>query len=143
MAANESRHAPHTGRISMTRRSIAAVAVLACVLSAAVPAAAQPDLSGVYDTAGTNPDGSAYSGETEIARTGEAYRVVQRVGSTAQGTGLVSGDVLAVSFPDAGWVAAYRIRPDGTLEGVWVQSGGSALGRETLTPAGGAMHNAQ
>jgi len=127
----------------MIGRPFIAFALLALAVAPAAPAVAQPDLSGVYQTAGTNPDGSAYSGETEISRNGEAYRVVQHVGGTAEGTGIVSGDVLAVSFPEAGWVAAYEIQPDGTLEGVWAQTGGSALGRERLTPEGGGASDSE
>ena len=48
------------------------------------------------------------------ATTNATYRVIQYVGGTTEGTGLFTGNVLAVMFPEAGWLAAYKLRPDGT-----------------------------
>jgi hypothetical protein len=118
------------------RRLILVGSAIVCllVLAVAVPAMAQSDPAGLYATMGTNPDGSAYEGETEVIATGTTYRVIQHVGGTTEGTGLFTGNVLAVMFPEAGWLAAYKLRPDGTLTGVWTSAGGTETGTETLTP---------
>lgn len=107
---------------------------LVALLLAAGPAPAQ-DLSGVYATQGTNPgNGGSYSGQTEIRRTGDTYRVTARVGGVAEGTGIFVNGVLSVMFREQGWIATYALQQDGSLRGIWAQDGGRQLGQEILTP---------
>ncbi|NBC34432.1 MAG: hypothetical protein GVY13_17290 [Alphaproteobacteria bacterium] len=109
-------------------------AALVALLLAAGPAPAQ-DLSGVYATEGTNPgDGGRYTGQTEIRRTGDTYRVTAQVGGMAEGTGIFLNGVLSVMFREQGWIATYALQQDGSLRGIWAQDGGQQLGQEILTP---------
>jgi hypothetical protein len=114
-------------------RPFALAFVLFLVLAAG--SALAQDIAGIYATQGSNPGGGGqYAGETEIARTGETYRVVAQVGTTAVGTGVFLDGVLSVTFPEAGWIASYALQPDGSLVGIWAQAGGTRLGQETLVP---------
>lgn len=114
----------------MTRLAALAFAV---VLGTA-PALAQ-DLGGVYATEGVNPGGGGgYTGQTVIEQTGATYRVSAEVGTSAVGTGVFLDGVLSVMFPDQGWIASYALQSDGSLRGIWAQSGDTAIGQETLTP---------
>ena len=109
-------------------------ALFVAVVLVGGPALAQ-DITGIYDTQGVNPGGGGtYSGQTVIERTGSTYRVRAEVGVYATGTGLFRNGVLAVMFPERGWIANYAVQSDGSLRGIWAESGGTVTGRETLTP---------
>lgn len=104
----------------------------ACLL--APPALAQK--AGVFTVEGRNADGSTYTGLVELVpqRDG-AWRVTWQVsGEVVRGFGLVQGDILAVGYAYDGrpGVAAFRILPDGRLDGPWTM--GEGVGRETLVP---------
>jgi len=107
--------------------------LIAAMLALAAPALAQ--MPGVYAVQGTNPDGSRYDGLVELAPApNNTWRVTWRVeGNTVRGAGIVNGDVLAVAYVDGTepGVVAWRILPDGRLDGPW--SVGGMVGREVLT----------
>jgi hypothetical protein len=64
--------------------------------------AALADPVGRYRVRGTNPNGSAYSGEVRVTRTGDTYRVVWDIGGqTYTGTGIGDDDFIAVSIAPA------------------------------------------
>jgi hypothetical protein len=102
------------------------------------------DLTGIYAVTGTDEQGQVYGGSVLIHKAGAGYVVlwstVLRTDeglavSTVQGTGLLKGDVLAVSWGDGKrhGVTIYTVS-EKRLAGEWTQS--AALGhrnRETLT----------
>jgi hypothetical protein len=98
------------------------------------------DLTGVYACEGVRPDGVVYRGIVEIVRHADTYRIRWFLPPREQhfGLGIVSGNVLAVSyFGDLLGVVVYRINHDGDttrLVGRWTAA--AAPGRvftETLT----------
>jgi len=92
------------------------------------------DFAGAYDVYGHNPDGEAtYSGQANIAWTGETYRVEWYIGDDIFiGTGIGLGDVLSVGYD--GGTAVYQLMEDRSLYGFWSPTGGETLGGEILTP---------
>ena len=137
MEATPHRAATHNGMFSVRRVKIV-VAVLLIVAVFPLSAAAQrrADLAGVYRCTGTDPDGTDYHGVVMISRRGDAFQVQWRIPSAPVtiGLGIVTGDVLAVSYFGSGpGVASYRIN-DEQLIGTWTQpAAGGVLYRETLT----------
>jgi hypothetical protein len=96
--------------------------------------------TGTYDLSGGNTSWSGYRGEVVIAPQGENYSVVWRVGTKqAQiGIGILQDDILSVAFTDLSnnsfWgVASYRVRPFGSLEGVWTSADGTVQKPEYLS----------
>lgn len=104
----------------------------------AMPAMAQQP--GRYAIDGTNADGSSYGGTLDLAAgPNNIWRLTWRVGGTVtEGIGLVQAGVLAVAYANGArpGVVAYRILPDGRLDGPW--STGGRPGREVLTLPGAA-----
>jgi len=94
------------------------------------------NLHGTYDSEGTDIDGRRYRGTVVIAKHGDVYYLQWRLASrpSALGIGIVTNDMLAVSYYGRSLgVALYEI--DGSrLVGRWAESGstGTVL-RETLT----------
>jgi hypothetical protein len=122
---------------------ISSVPILAAIMQ---PAPGPPpndhgrDLAGLYACEGLGPDGATYRGMVEIVRQEEAYAVLWVLPPHGQhlGLGLVTGDVLAVSyFSNPPGIVAYQIEHDGgqrRLVGRWTEF--AASGRvftETLT----------
>ena len=121
---------------SRPRRLAATLALgLGLALAATLPAFAQIR-EGVYDVAGTNPDGSTYDGQFLLrAGPGGAWIANWRVGSEQiVGLGLINAGVLAVSFVvnNRPGVSVFEVMPDGKLRGSWTSGGG--MGTEMLTP---------
>jgi hypothetical protein len=126
-------------------------AVLVLVLaSAAVPspgAAGEPDLEGLYESTGLNPDGSAFRGFARIDAYGESFRVTwmfldpstraMLVGPVAFGVGVRNGEALAVSYHShrTSGVVLYTIERGGhRLVGKWTAAGDDGdVYVETLT----------
>jgi hypothetical protein len=113
----------------------------------AIPAAAEgpTDLDGVYESRGTNPDGTEYRGAVHILRQGDrflvAWMIPRAAGEalllelTSVGVGIRTGDTLAVSYvtSKALGVATYQIGHDGQLVGRWTTDGDDEVHSETLT----------
>jgi hypothetical protein len=109
--------------------------VLAALLLLPLPTFAQP-ASGVYDLAGTNPDGTPYSGLLMLIERGRgAYQVEWNVsGQRIVGWGMAQGDALAASYVLDGRIGVVLYRQSGDVwRGIWSVAGGSA-GAETLSP---------
>jgi len=123
--------------MGMKRIAMAAALVLGGLTLQAAPAAAQRN--GVYEVAGTNPDGTAYTGQMLIQQVGLAsWRVAWQVGENRfEGYGMSSGPVFSVGFilAERPGIAIYQITPDGGMTGQWTLIGSSAIGTENLTPA--------
>ena len=115
-------------------RTLFATAAIICT---AQLAAAQ-DLSGSYSVAGTNLDGSPYSGKAVITLTsGYTCDIAWTTGgSTSSGICMRSGNAFAAGYELDGKVGLviYLIEPDGTLNGTWTVAGLNANGTEVLTP---------
>ena len=112
------------------------VASLLCLLAAPVLA-----IEGRYRVEGTNPGSDApYRGEAFVKRTGDTYAVGWQVGAVRQaGTGLRTGDVLAVVYQTVGTasfgVASFTIVGERVRDGVWTSFAGQRVGTERWTPA--------
>jgi hypothetical protein len=112
-------------------------ALIALLLaSIASPAWAQRD--GLYDVAGTNLDGTEYTGLAQIRAVGlNSFNIVWRLGNQlVEGVGMASGRTIAVTYGQAQrpGMGIYTLNPDGTLEGEWTIIGAPAIGRERMTP---------
>lgn len=103
----------------------------------ATPLAAQ-SLSGTYDVAGTNLDGSPYGGSAEVVWTSDtSCEIVWITGSTtSNGICMLSGDVFTAGYVlgDKIGMVIYRIQSGGVLDGLWTVSGTDGAGTEVLTP---------
>lgn len=114
---------------------VAAAAAVAALLVAS-PALAQ-NVGGKYTVAGTNFDGSAYSGTAEITPSSNSTcRIKWDTGNNSTGFCMLAGDALAAAYKlgdDVGLVL-YKLQGDGTLKGVWTIADKSGAGTETLTP---------
>jgi hypothetical protein len=91
----------------------------------AQPAPAR-DLAGTYACEGKNPDGSPYSGVVDIAKLEDTFLVRWRLADQQPvvGVGLLSGDVLSVSyFGGSPSIVVYTVTGDGRLDGKWTAGG--------------------
>ena len=121
--------------VMMPRKNFVRFALRVLVFFA-VPATSQATrvvyLPGVYQVAGTNPDGSKYSGTVTVTRSRATLRIVWKIGGRVwRGTGLRAGNILSVGY--GGGVAAYRIVHSKRFEGEWAPHGSAKTGREVWT----------
>lgn len=119
------------------KRTVLALAA-AVVLPLAPPAVAA-DLSGKYTVEGREPSGQTYAGEAAVVKRGDTYHVLWALGDTrAVGTGLMAGDVFAVTYMIRGvpipGVAIYDVAKDGKLSGRFTMLGAQVVGDERWTP---------
>jgi hypothetical protein len=135
--------------MSRTLSPLFAAALLGLCLAEAA-AAESTALAGDYRMQGRGfgPDDSAYQGTCSLRGDGPAYEVSCFNADTRHtyvGRGLAAGDTLAIFIGDvlrgdhrvvfAGeYLVLYQRKPDGTLEGIWIDGQGGATGGETLTP---------
>lgn len=107
----------------------------------APPAATPPDmastmgadLSGSWNVAGTNPDGSTYSGTVMLTRNGPVYDCLQIIGEAQIAcTTMQSGNNIATVY-DGAAISLYQLRPDGTIAGAWTVLGANVTGEEIWT----------
>ena len=113
-------------------------AALAAMLAAGAAGAQQ--LGGAYTVAGTNFDGTPYTGTATITyTTSTSCRIIWLTGSTtSEGICMANGDAFAAGYTfNSGQVglAVYRVMPDGTLQGTWTVTDTEGAGTEVLTPA--------
>jgi hypothetical protein len=104
----------------------------------AVPSGiALTDPVGHYMVRGTNTNGSAYTGEVLVTRTGQTFRVAWRIGRQRfVGTGIAVEDSIAVSYQTGGraGIALYGRKPSGRWEGVWAMAGNRETGTDVWIP---------
>ena len=102
-----------------------------------MPATAQ-SIGGSYSVAGTNFDGSPYSGTAEITLTSETTCVIEWTtgSSTSQGICMRNGDAFAAGYVlgDEIGLVVYKAMSDGSLHGLWTLAGKEGNGTEVLTP---------
>jgi hypothetical protein len=92
-----------------------------------------------YDAAGTNPDGSKYSGTVAIKVISDKTFTIHWVigDETYDGFGMRNGDALAATYTLGGipGLVIYKVNDEGVLDGFWVVRGKNTGGTERLTPA--------
>ncbi|MFC0384534.1 hypothetical protein [Muricoccus vinaceus] len=129
-------------RFATTVRGLAprilAAALMAGGLSAVLAAPAQAQRNGTYEVAGTNPDGSSYSGNILIQQVGLAsWRVRWTIGQAQiEGYGMSVGRVFSIGFVlgERPGMSIFEVAEDGSMSGQWTLIGSSAIGTENLTP---------
>jgi hypothetical protein len=116
-------------------KQVLAAALLA--LAVTVPASAQ-SVGGHYKVAGTNLNGSAYSGEADIALTSETTCTIKWVTGSTESTGICmrNDDSFAAGYVmgDVVGLVIYKVKEDGSLDGLWTIAGKEGNGTEVLTP---------
>jgi hypothetical protein len=109
----------------------------AVLMLSATPVAAQ-DIGGRYLVAGTNLDGSPYSGEAQITLTSNVTCEIVWVtgGTESRGICMRNGNAFAAGYELGGAVGLviYMVQLDGSLRGSWTVAGLNAVGTEVLTP---------
>jgi hypothetical protein len=119
-------------------RLTAAVLATALALAIGLPAAAA-DLGGKYTVEGRDPSGQTYVGHAAVVRKGDTYQVFWVLGSNqAVGTGILTGDVFAVTYVMRGvpapGLAIYDVTADGALSGRFTMLGAEIIGEESWKP---------
>lgn len=114
----------------------ASLAALALVVLAS--SASAQTISGRYQVAGKNFNGSNYSGTAEIVTTSNnTCRISWVTGSTtSRGICMRNGNTFAAGYNMAGAVGLviYEIKPDGSLDGLWTIADQPGMGTERLVP---------
>jgi len=89
------------------------------------------NLPGDYSCNGANPNGSTYSCNVNISRSGDLYQFRWRIadGTRYSGSGRLRGRTLTVNWGQSAPVI-YQVGDDGVLRGTWA----NGRARETLTP---------
>jgi hypothetical protein len=122
--------------MSMVRRIFISSFVFVVLISSPVWAG---EITGLYSCTGADPAGANYDGTVVISRRGEAYRVEWTIaGQKYAGIGLLSDGVLSATWvtrnTNSGGVVAYKVKENGQLVGKWVDTSGSRIISEILTP---------
>ncbi|MBS3647137.1 hypothetical protein KEU06_00665 [Pseudaminobacter sp. 19-2017] len=101
------------------------------------PAAAQ-SIGGSYSVAGTNLDGSTYSGEAEITLLSDTTCSIEWKTGETTSDGICSRNdnafAAAYVLQDDFGLVVYKVMPDGSLHGLWTIAGKDGNGTEVLTP---------
>ncbi|RAI40824.1 hypothetical protein CH341_23035 [Rhodoplanes roseus] len=118
------------------RCALAAIVVAASLIT---PAAAETlRLASSYAVAGTNGDGSTYSGTLSVQVISDTtYTVRWSIGgSTYTGFGMRMNDTLSATYTMDGkpGLVMYQVQDGGVLRGIWAVRGQNGSGTETLTP---------
>ncbi len=104
-----------------------------------ISAAHAADVGGHYTVEGTNLDRSAYSGTADITvSSNSTCRIVWHTGGTnSNGICMRDNDMLVAAYVLNGEVGlvAYKIKDDGTLDGIWTMADKNGAGTDVLTPA--------
>lgn len=108
-------------------------------LAVAMPANAETlTLSSTYSVAGTNPDGSKYTGTADVKVISDAtFTIKWTVGSSVYtGFGMRMNDALAATYmiDGAPGLVIYKVGGNGKLDGLWAIRAHDGNGTEVLTP---------
>ncbi len=119
----------------MIRRLFCAVVFLAAVTAAN----AEPlKLAPKYNSTGTNPDGSKYTGSAVVHIISDTTFAIEWTiaGETYKGFGMRMDDSLSATYMLDGQpgLIIYKVQADGSMVGTWAIKGQSGTGSETLTP---------
>lgn len=119
----EARNKPQGGEVAQVRPAS----------PSALPA--RPRLAGVYQAAGTNPNGTKYRGILALTEHGDRYGFTWWIGRDVfQGIGELAGRMLVVDWNSTAPVV-YDFKPEGILDGEWAD--GTAT--DVLKPFGLAI----
>jgi hypothetical protein len=114
---------------------LASAALATALLAGAVQA---QTVGGIYNVAGTNPDGSAYTGTAQITpSSGATCRIAWTTGpTTSDGVCMLANKALAAFYKlgDDFGLVVYELQPDGSLKGYWTIADKDGVGGEVLTP---------
>ena len=117
---------------------IRALATLALLVFATVANADSLTLAPQYDAAGTNPDGSKYTGTVAVQILSDTTFAIQWTieGAVYKGFGMRRNDALAATYMIGGQpgLVIYHVDPKGGLDGLWAVRGEDGNGSERLTP---------
>jgi hypothetical protein len=111
----------------------------ACIFTAlSLPAAAQTDIGGRYEVAGTNLNGTTYSGEAEITLTSDTTCEIKwsTGATTSAGICMRNDDSFSAAYrmgEEVGLVI-YKVSDDGSMQGLWTIAGNGGSGTEVLMP---------
>jgi hypothetical protein len=101
-------------------------------------AATAQTVGGDYKVAGTNFDGSSYSGTATITPSSNSTcRIEWKTGSTTSiGFCMLANKAFAAAYKlnDSVGLVVYELQDDGSLKGVWTIADKPGAGTETLTP---------
>jgi hypothetical protein len=119
----------------MIRRLFCAVVFLAAVTAAN----AEPlKLAPKYNSTGTNPDGSKYTGSAVVHIISDTTFAIEWTisGETYKGFGMRMNDSLAATYMINGepGLIIYHVDDKGILRGLWAVRGEDGNGSEVLTP---------
>ena len=89
-------------------------------------------LEGEYNATGSNPDGKRYQVNISVQAAGSGYKFTWS--NNSEGFGIRRGDNVAVGIGgERCGFAAYEIKADGSLDGVWGGYGSERTGTEKAT----------
>jgi hypothetical protein len=95
-------------------------------------------LHSTYNVAGTNPNGSKYTGTADVKVISDATFSIQWKigGSTINGFGMRMNEALSATYMLNGQpgLVIYQVSKDGTWSGLWAIRGQDGNGTEQLTP---------
>jgi len=120
----------------MFKKSILAAALLAASTTFAF--AADGDVGGTYKVAGTNLDGTKYSGTAKITITsGTTCNIEWKTGDTSStGICMRNDDAFSAAYvmkDGTVGLIIYKMNNDRSMEGIWTVSGQDGSGTEVLT----------
>ncbi len=98
------------------------------------------EVGGKYTVAGTNFDGSKYSGTAELTvSSNSTCHIVWHTGSSSGSKGICMrvNDVLVAGYTMKGGavgLVAYKIKDNGVLDGIWTVADEDGAGTDVLTP---------
>ena len=115
---------------------------LCAIVFLAAPALADAEplkLASSYDAAGTNPDGSKYTGKVAVNVISDTtFTIEWKVGGeTFKGFGMRMNDTLAATYTMTNGepgLMMYKVDDKGGLRGSWAVRGEDGAGTEVLTP---------
>lgn len=117
--------------------SLIAGVVLGASVSWASVGAAQ-DIGGTYAVAGTNINGSPYTGEAVITLTSDTTCQIEWItgGTSSFGICMRYDNAFATGYQqgDAVGLGIYLVMEDGSLNGTWTVAGQEGSGTEVLSP---------
>lgn len=101
-------------------------------------AASTQNLGGCYEVAGSNFNGSRYTGEAEIIVTSKnTCRINWYIGSSVwRGICMRNGNAFSAAYKlgSAVGLIIYRIKDDGSMVGLWTLADKNGVGKEVLVP---------
>jgi hypothetical protein len=115
------------------------ILVAAAWLAVATASHAEPlRLATRYDDAGTNPNGSSYSGHVDVQVISDTtFTIKWTIGSVIySGFGMHLNAMVAATYIIDGipGLIMYQVQPNGVLSGIWAVRGREGAGTEQLTP---------